>query len=84
MWHVVRKITNNKFKEETKSMKALDCLDWHEVNASSFYAKRIFGLKHIKFIRCHKNRQMMLRLHIAGGDQYSSVICWLGGRLCST
>ncbi len=77
MWHAVWETTKNKFKEEIKSVKALDCLDWHEVNASSFYAGRIFGLRQIKFVGCHNNRQMMLRFHTASGDQYSSVLCWL-------
>jgi lysine-specific demethylase 3 len=56
MWRVVQEITKNKFKEETKSVKTLDCLDWCEVNASSFYVRRIFGLRQIKFIGCHNNR----------------------------
>jgi len=43
-WRAIRETTKNKSKEETKSVKALNCLDWHEVNASSFYAGRIFGL----------------------------------------
>jgi hypothetical protein len=43
MWHVVRKTKINKLKEETKSVKAFNCLDWCEVNASSLYVGKIFG-----------------------------------------
>ncbi|CAM6025347.1 unnamed protein product [Sphagnum balticum] len=40
MWRAVRETTKNKFKEETKSVKALDCLDWREVeiNIHQFFA----------------------------------------------
>jgi hypothetical protein len=32
MWRAVRETTKGKFEEDTKTVKALDCLDWREVN----------------------------------------------------
>jgi lysine-specific demethylase 3 len=32
MWRAVRETTKGKFKEETKTVKAIDCLDWCEVD----------------------------------------------------
>ncbi|KAH9322173.1 hypothetical protein KI387_016812, partial [Taxus chinensis] len=34
MWRAVREITNGKFNDETKTVKAIDCLDWCEVEIS--------------------------------------------------
>lgn len=38
MWRAVRETTRNKFKEDTKTVTALDCADWSEVRRKpSFY-----------------------------------------------
>uniref|UniRef100_A0A0C9RXT6 TSA: Wollemia nobilis Ref_Wollemi_Transcript_5242_3829 transcribed RNA sequence n=1 Tax=Wollemia nobilis TaxID=56998 RepID=A0A0C9RXT6_9CONI len=34
MWRAVREVTNGKFNDETKTVKAIDCLDWCEVEIS--------------------------------------------------
>ncbi|KAH9331606.1 hypothetical protein KI387_003714, partial [Taxus chinensis] len=50
MWRAVRETTKGKFKEETKTVKALDCFDWNEVeiNIHQFFKGYVEG-------RMHKN-----------------------------
>eukprot|EP01018_Ginkgo_biloba_P013351 Gb_31450 [translate_table: standard] len=51
MWRAFRETTKGKFKDETKTVKALDCLDWCEVeiNIHQFFKGYLEG-------RMHKNR----------------------------
>lgn len=50
MWRAVRETTKGKFKDETKTVKAIDCLDWCEVeiNIHQFFKGYLEG-------RVHKN-----------------------------
>eukprot|EP01018_Ginkgo_biloba_P024717 Gb_03988 [translate_table: standard] len=48
MWRAVRETTKGKFKEETKTVKAIDCLDWCEVeiNIHQFFQGYLEGRMH--------------------------------------
>ncbi|XP_057827502.2 lysine-specific demethylase JMJ27 isoform X2 [Cryptomeria japonica] len=48
MWRAVRETTKGKFKEETKTVKALDCFDWNEVeiNIHQFFKGYLEGRMH--------------------------------------
>jgi lysine-specific demethylase 3 len=50
MWRALRETSKNKAVEETKSVRAIDCLDWCEVLQTQIVAFFSFIIMHIGVI----------------------------------
>lgn len=72
MWRAFRETGSTvKFKEETRSVKAIDCFDWCEVSHICILVPRILSSTIItKF-------SLLTSYCHAGGDQYSPIFQWI-------